>query len=1269
MRVFLKTLLAMSVLYVLFWLGLAVYFSFADRHRDLLEANLSSMFGRTVTIEKLTTSWHGLKPQFQAQNLVVVGDSSDQAAFSLKSVSARLQPLSLLRFWPQFEEFAVDSPQLEVVTFNDGRVRIAGFELQGTGAGKPKRIIDWLLAQQSGVWHNGTLIWQREGKSAQRFENISFVYDRQQQQRTIQAAIETTKGTIAFKSRAQGNPFSERNWDAAFEVLGSGGRRLLTADDLSAKVVDGVGELTLKMLHVQRVQDFLQFAGLTSDQHWLLAAKVDGRLHDLRFKFSGPLLEIDDWSLQASASNISFASVGQSPSMDNLSGKLNLSNHSGEFSFATENSVFRWPQRFYHDLPIAKAKGELTWQREAPGVWQLSIQDTQYSDPSIQLKNLNAELKLNRPTRRIESFGDLFKVENVIDLSFEEGSIVDATANRPPHLRASANFNITDVTRLSHYLPKIDNLELFRKWAAIAFKSGTASNGELSYEGELSAQAFNKGRAKFTLAADYADAEVDYAPKLRWPAVEKSSGSARIENQLLTITPDEAWMNGDRVAKSELKIERLFQIDRLLKVQGQMTTSLKKGLEFVFKGPLIKPENQLEAVPFDVESGWVDMDVSVELPLNKLNEVQVRGSSVIRDGKGLLPSTMPMEDIQAQIRFTETTMESDSITARFLGGKTRAKLETVTPAQPPIMRLTAQGEAHVNELEPWVGEHILSLMSGQTKWQGAMLIEGNSLEVSGTSDLAGVVIDAPSPVGKAADQSTRFGLGMALGSAPGDFKIQLNYQDELIAHFEAEVPGSRGRTQRGSQSGQVPSLFDRSVIMLKPIGVDATAIKPEPGVNFDLQYPALDVDEWLSTIIDLASFVPREPVDNTVFLDAMRSIKMVTPSATFLGRPYGLMDINALSVDGKTWIGTVAGEHMNGTMHLEPRKDTGHYSLNLDRFNVPKLAGQRPPVEAVDYSLRPENYPYLNLSINRFSSQNKSLGQLTLIGAPHNGVLQSGALQSGTLQGGAKPNAAPSWKIDTLELSHNGVLTNASGAWTNDPQSGSISQFQFSTQIDEAGGALDEMDFKGILRKGQGSVTGMLSWIGAPHEFDVARLNGDFNAFVKDGELVQVEPGGGKLLGLFNMNAILRRLVFDFSDVVASGLRFDRMRITGVLADGEAVLQDAFVLSPAVFVTMEGKVDIDKEMIDMEVHVSPELGGNLALLSALANPAAGAVVFLTQQLFKDDLRKSNFRSFRALGSWEEFELEEIRASNSTNDSATPQADAISKPLSTDPTGE
>ena len=106
----------------------------------------------------------------------------------------------------------------------------------------------------------------------------------------------------------------------------------------------------------------------------------------------------------------------------------------------------------------------------------------------------------------------------------------------------------------------------------------------------------------------------------------------------------------------------------------------------------------------------------------------------------------------------------------------------------------------------------------------------------------------------------------------------------------------------------------------------------------------------------------------------------------------------------------------------------------------------------------------------------------------------------------------------------------------------------------------------------------------------------------------------------------------------AEGLTFDRMQYSGLFSDGKAVMRDAYIFTPAVFVRMEGQVDIANEMIDMEIHISPELGGNLALLSALANPAAGAVVFLTQRIFKDQIRDVNFTSYRALGSWEEFEV-------------------------------
>lgn len=1216
MKRFIKFLLSLVALYILFWGAVAAYFSFADRHRDFLESNLSSIFGRPVTIQRVVTSWDGFTPQLQIENLVIEGDSRGQAAFAFKSLSAELDPISILRLWPVFEEFAVDAPQLEVVSLNDGSLQIAGFELRKGASQNPDKIFSWLLDQQSAVWHKGILVWHRQGKQAQRFENISFVYQRLQQDRQFSAAIETAKGTIALKAQAQGDLLSRSDWGANIEVLGSGGRRLLSADDLSAEVIDGEGELTLKTVGVERIQDFLHFAGLTPEQHWLLAADVSGRLHDLKFNFSGPLLNVEDWSLRGAASNIAFSSQGDTPSMNNLSGDVAFASDGGSFRFATKQAEFRWPASFSKSFPVTSATGELEWQQQDARNWDVYLKNTNFEDPNIKIEEVSAHLKIVNQSQRIKSLGDLFKVNNVVDLDFDDGALVVAPTENPLTLKASATFELKDVASMSQYLPKLKSLDLFRQWAEAAFQSGVASNGRLDYDGELSLAAINDGRASLQVSADFADTYVDYSPKLGWPAVTNAVGKIQLNNQLLRISPDQAWMNGDPLTDGEIIIERLLDADRILYVNGKTTTSLKKGIDFLFKGPLVKPQNRLETLPFLAQEGWVDIDVRVTLPLARINDLSLKGSSTIRDGGGLLPSGMPLNNLQGIINFTERTATSDDLTALFLGGQVNAQLDTVKPAKPPVMRLTADGIAHADKLEPWVGEHLLTLVKGQTRWQGAMLIDGNTIEINGGSDLKGLDISAPSPLGKSAQQSAQFELGLKV--AINQFDLDLNYENMLRARF-ARSPSSASNGESNPQS----SVFDRTMISLRdPANGSYIIPSMKEGVNFDIRYPNLDIDEWLNTVIDLANYLPRIKSDNTVFLDALRSIELQTEYSRCLGRSFGEISMSVLSVDGKTWIGKISGDNVEGTTRLEPRKGSGHYEFNLARLNIPKDDDTNKPPEAIDHSLQPSDYPLVKLLVNQFSVNKKQLGRLSFEAGPTN----------------------EGWNIDTLSLTQSGITTNADGLWLNDAEQGSISRLKFETTIEEAGGALEDMNFEGILRKGTGSVVGNLNWIGAPHEFDFARLNGDFNAFIKDGELVQVEPGGGKLLGLLNMNAILRRLVFDFSDVVASGLRFDRMRFVGVLADGEAVLQDAFVLSPAVFVTMEGNVNLDQEMIDMEVHVSPELGGNIALLSALANPAAGAVVFITQQLFKDDLRRSNFKSYQALGSWQDFEIQELNKS-------------------------
>ena len=493
--------------------------------------------------------------------------------------------------------------------------------------------------------------------------------------------------------------------------------------------------------------------------------------------------------------------------------------------------------------------------------------------------------------------------------------------------------------------------------------------------------------------------------------------------------------------------------------------------------------------------------------------------------------------------------------------------------------------------------------------------------VNGKSDLAGVTVSAPEPLAKSPDESTEFRLFLDLGGTKVDGQkasqqMQVEYADLMRATFQAARPNST----ESSSGNDEASLFDRSLVEVGQIDQNSTVdITNLDGVHFKIEHPELNLDDLIESIIDLASFEPTVPTENTDFLDALRSVSIKTPNSIAISRPFGALEARVESKDGWSWEGDIKGDNIEGALSMKPRAEAGFYGFDLSRLVIGPEGENPPALEPIDKSLQPADYPAIKLSIDSFRMDGRNLGALDFYGEPKD----------------------EKWSLEKFALVHNGIRTTATGGWGNDQEQGSLTAFDVNTTIDEAEGVLTDMDFDGYVKKGNGSLSGLIEWRGAPHEFDYSRLNGKFDLFVKDGELVQVEPGTGKLLGLLNFNAIARRLVFDFRDLFASGLQFDRMRYRGLLSNGEAILQDAYILTPAVFVRMEGKLDLDKELIDMDVHISPELGGNLTLLSALANPTAGAVVFITSQLFKDDMRRASFVSYQAKGTWEDFEMVEI----------------------------
>ncbi len=1218
MKILAKILGFITLFYILCWVALAVYFGFAERHKGLIEENLTGLFGRPVTIEKLETKWLDWEPSLRIQNLHVAGDDPTEAALSFESASVVVSPVSLFTFWPRFTEFAVERPSLEVVTLPNNKLQIAGITLgKSSRRGVDRiRLLSWLLNQESAAWHNGDIRWRKSDGTVQRYTDISFVYERSQQSRNAKATIKAPKGTVTVNALAQGDLLSSKDWDAQIDLLSGVTGRMLEPGDLSFQVKNGHGQFRLARLNVERIREFLALSGLADKARWILDADVSGLLHDVEFTFDGALTNIQDWSLRASATDVDFKSLDSLPALTNLNGELSVNKTSGSFKFTAVNSEFEWTKLYESSFPIESAQGDFSWRRNDLGEFEISLEGGKLIDPALSIYDINASMVFDRAQQEVDSLGQLFTVESIENLSYQDGAVIDTGGTSTPEplsLIANARFEVEDTSKLVAYLPKIKKLQSFRSWLEVAFQQGRLQEGRASYRGELTPTAIKDGGAQLVVSADFDSAKIDYAPKFDWPPAERGKGVARLENDFLTINPSELWLNGDEVTDATLTIERIFSRDILLKLHGKTSTTLDKGMKFLFQGPLIPVKDRPDVLPVEPIAGQVDIEVELDLPISDISNLAVRGKSKVKNGQLILPEGVPLTLLNGSVNFTERTVSSDDITASFLGGPVAATLITTAQTQPPKMQLRGKGQAFLSELTPWVGEHLLTLFKGQADWQGTLDINGGNLQINGGSDLIGIEVDAPEPLRKPAENPASFSLSMNLGgkTVEGDEPAQrmtVEYASLMKAEFQAN------KKQTPDQS---TSLFDRALIQLGEI----ENLPLPQGVNFRIDHPTLDLDALLDSVIDLASYEPILKTQNTDFLDAMRTVTLRTEAAKSMGRPFGAFRASMVTKDGLSWNGELSGDNVLGTMELSPRSEIGRYSLSLQKLVIGPYGSERPKVEPIDPSLQPKEYPAIDITIDNLRMDGRSMGALNFIGRP----------------------IGTEWTIDKFTLVHNGIRTSAAGKWVNSVATDSVSLFDFSTTIDEAEGALTEMDFDGYIRKGRGSVGGTVSWRGAPHEFDYSRLDGTYDLFLKDGELVQVAPGGGKLLGLLNFNAIARRLVFDFRDVFASGLQFDRMRYRGIISNGEAILQDAFILTPAVFVRMEGKLDLYNELIDMDVHISPELGGNLTLLSALANPTAGAVVFLTSQIFKDDMRRSSFKSYQAKGTWEDFEMVEINS--------------------------
>jgi uncharacterized protein YhdP len=159
----------------------------------------------------------------------------------------------------------------------------------------------------------------------------------------------------------------------------------------------------------------------------------------------------------------------------------------------------------------------------------------------------------------------------------------------------------------------------------------------------------------------------------------------------------------------------------------------------------------------------------------------------------------------------------------------------------------------------------------------------------------------------------------------------------------------------------------------------------------------------------------------------------------------------------------------------------------------------------------------------------------------------------------------------------------------------------------------------------------------------LGRASGTLELQADDGQLLTVQPGAGRVLGLLSVAALPRRLRLDFHDVTDKGLSFDSLHGSFDVKSGNAHTQNLLLRGPTADIGIVGRVGLGDRDYDQTAVVTGDVGSALPIAGAAiaANPVVGAALLLFTQVFKEPLKGATRAYYHIGGSWDDPQVERV----------------------------
>ncbi|WP_089074822.1 AsmA2 domain-containing protein YhdP [Escherichia coli] len=767
-------------------------------------------------------------------------------------------------------------------------------------------------------------------------------------------------------------------------------------------------------------------------------------------------------------------------------------------------------------------------------------------------------------------------------------------ANDEPWLGILAGISTDDGSQAWRYFPENLMGKDLVDYLSGAIQGGEADNATLVYGGNPQLFPYKHNEGQFEVLVPLRNAKFAFQPD--WPALTNLDIELDFINDGLWMKTDGVNLGGVRASNLTAVIpdyskEKLL-IDADIKGPGKAVgpyfdeTPLKDSLGATLQ------ELQLD--------GDVNARLHLDIPLNG-ELVTAKGEVTLRNNSLFIkPLDSTLKNLSGKFSFINGDLQSEPLTASWFNQPLNVDFSTKEGAKAYQVAVNLNGNwqpAKTGVLPAAVNE----ALSGSVAWDGKVGIDlpyhaGATYNVELNGDLKNVSSHLPSPLAKPAGEPL-----------PVNVKVDGNLNS-------FELTGQAGADNHFNSRwllGQKLTL-DRAIW-----AADSKTLPPLPEQSgVELNMPPMNGAEWLALFQKGAA----ESVGGAASFP--QHITLRTPMLSLGNQQWNNLSIVSQPTANGTQV-EAQGREINATLAM--------------RNNAPWLANIK--------------YLYYNPSVPKThgdstnSSPFPTTERISFRGWPDAQIRCAECWFWGQKFGRIDSDITISGNTLTLT---NGLIDtgfsrlNADGEWVNNPgnERTSLKGKLRGQKIDAAA------EFFGVttpIRQSSFNVDYDLHWRKAPWQPDEATLNGIIHTQLGKGEITEINTGhAGQLLRLLSVDALMRKLRFDFRDTFGEGFYFDSIRSTAWIKDGVMHTDDTLVDGLEADIAMKGSVNLVRRDLNMEVVVAPEISATVGVAAAFAvNPIVGAAVFAASKVLGPLWSKVSILRYHISGPLDDPQINEV----------------------------